>query len=181
MRRSLSLATVAFALLIPAAQAEDSPQSLALAKQVMELNGSTAAYEDYNKNLDHMVDQLKASMPGVDDATIADIKKIAVEEFTAYRPTLIDGIAHSYAKHFSERDLKALVAFYRTEAGKHFAAETPAVTQEILALNAPFTRQFLQRIREYFAAKIAAEAAKTPEPAKAPEPASPESPKDKSK
>ncbi len=177
MRRSLILAAATLALLIPAAHAEDSasPQSLALAKQVMELNGSAAAYENYDKNLDRMVEQLKASMPGVDDATIADIKKIAVEEFTAYRPTLIDGIAHSYAKHFSERDLKALVAFYKSDAGKHFAAETPAVTQEILDLNAPFTRRFLQRFREYIASKIAADAAKTAEPA------SPESPKDKSK
>jgi uncharacterized protein len=173
--RILAAAALAILLAAPAARAEDqiSPERLALAKQVMELNGSTAAYSNYNENLDRMVDQLRQSMPGVDDATVADIKKIAVEEFNAYRPTLIDGIVHVYAKHFSERDLKALVTFYKSDAGKHFAAEIPAVSQECMELSTPFMTRFLQRIREYIAAKIAAEAAKTP-------PEGP-SPKDKTK
>jgi hypothetical protein len=175
--RILAATALAFLVAFPAARAEDqvSPERLALAKQVMELNGSAAAYSDYGKNLDRMVEQLRQSMPGADDATIADIKKIAVEEFNAYRPTLIDGIVKVYAKHFTEKDLKALVTFYKSDAGKHFAAEIPAVSQECMDLSAPFMTRFLQRIREYIAAKIAAEAAKAP-----PED-SKEAPKDKSK
>jgi hypothetical protein len=177
--RLLAAAALAFAVALPAAGAEDavSPARLALAKQVMELNGSAAAYADYGKNLDRMVEQLRQSMPGADDATIADIKKIAVEEFDAYRPTLIDGVVRVYAKHFSERDLKALVAFYKSDAGKHFAAEIPAVSQECMDLTAPFMTRFLERIREYIRAKIAAEAAKTPPEAPAPK----DAPKDESK
>ena len=82
------LATTALALLVActAARADDqiAPERLALAKQVMELNGSAATYANYDKNLNQLVEQLKASMPGADDSVIADIKKIAIEEFNAY-------------------------------------------------------------------------------------------------
>jgi hypothetical protein len=171
--RILAATALAFLVAFPAARAEDqiSPERTALAKEVMELNGSAAAYSDYGKNLDRMVDNLLQSMPGADDATVADIKKIAVEEFNAYRPTLVDGIVKVYAKHFTEKDLKALIAFYKSDAGKHFAAEIPAVSQECMDLSTPFMTRFLDRVRQYIAAKIAAEAAKAP----------PEAPKDKSK
>jgi Uncharacterized protein conserved in bacteria len=176
MKKALAALALSLAFAVPAFAADEiAPERLALAKQVMELNGSSAAYSDYGKNLDRMVDQLLQSMPGADDATVADIKKIAVEEFNAYRPTLIDGIVKVYAKHFTEKDLKALIAFYKSDAGKHFSAEIPAVSQECMDLSTPFMTRFLDRIRQYIAAKIAAEAAKAP-----PE-GSKEPPQDKSK
>jgi hypothetical protein len=162
------LATAALAVLVAAAaaRADDAPtpERLALAKQVMELNGSAAAYAKYDQNLDRLVEQLRASMPGADEATIADIKKIATEEFAAYKPTLIDGVVKIYAKHFSETDLKALITFYKSDAGQHFAAEIPAISQESMDLNAPFTMRLMERIRAYLMDKMAA-AQKAPEPA----------------
>ena len=183
------LATTALAVLlaVSAARAEDpiAPERLALAKQVMELNGSASAYANYDKNLDRMVEQMRASMPGADDETIADIKKIAVEEFNAYKPTLMDGVVKIYAKHFTESDLKALIKFYKSDAGQHFAAEIPAISQECMDLNVPFTARLMERIRGYIMAKIAAaqkaeEAA--PPPADKPKAAKdPKAPKDKAK
>lgn len=173
----------AFALLVavPAFAADDiAPARLELAKQVMELNGSAAAYANYDKNLDRLVEQLKLSLPGADDAMIADIKKIAVEEFNAYRPALVEGVVKIYAKHFSEKDLKALIAFYKSDAGKHFAAEIPVISQESVDLNVPFTARLMERIRQYILTKIA-EAQKAEEAAsKDKAPADP-APKDKAK
>ena len=180
------LTTTALAVLVAfsAARADDqvSPERLDLAKQVMELNGSAAAYASYDKNLDRMVEQMRASMPGADDATISDIKKIAVEEFNAYKPTLMDGVVKIYAKHFTESDLKALIKFYKSDAGQHFAAEIPAISQECMDLNVPFTARLMERIRGYLMAKLAAaqkaeEAAPPPAAAKP----APKASKDKAK
>lgn len=165
----LFAASLAFLLLGSASQAEDNiaPAKLELAKQVMLLSGATAAYDSYEKNLDLMVNQIRQYMPGADDATMADIKKIAVEEFTAYKPTLMENAAKVYAQHFTDKDLKGLIAFYKTDAGKHFAAEMPALSSESVKLTEPFTQRFMARLQEYIATRVAAEQKKAQEQAPA--------------
>jgi uncharacterized protein len=156
-----AVAALALAVACGAARADDTiaPERLALAKQVMELSGASKVYDNYDKNLDMMVAQIRQSLPPVDDATIADIKKIAVEEFAAARPQLMDGAIKIYARHFSESDLKTLIAFYKSEAGQHFSAELPAISTECMQLNVPFTKSFMARLQQYIAAKIAAQSA----------------------
>ncbi len=142
-----------------AARADDAiaPERLALAREVLDLSGASKVYDDYGKNLDAVITQLRQSMPGVDDTVVADLKKIATEEFTAARPEMIDGTIKIYARHFTESDLKALVAFYKSDAGQHFAAELPAVSTECMQLNVTFTRRFIARFQQYIATKIAGE------------------------
>ena len=141
------------------ARAEETitPQRLALAHQVMELNGSVASYANYDKTLDAVVAQLRRSMPDLDDATIADIHKIAVEEFTAAKPQMLEDIAKIYARHFSEAQLRALIAFYGSDTGRHLAAELPALTAESLEVNAPYNQKFMARLRDYLAGRLAAQ------------------------
>jgi hypothetical protein len=140
-----------------AARADDAiaPERLALARQVLDLSGTSKIYDDYGKNLDTVIAQLRQSMPGLDETTVADLKKIATEEFNAARPEMIDGTIKIYARHFTENDLKALVAFYKSDAGQHFAAELPAVSTECMQLNVTFSRRFMARFQQYIAAKIA--------------------------
>jgi hypothetical protein len=159
--RILAGTALALLLAVGSARAEDAvaPQRVALAKQVMELSGATKLYDNYDKNLDTMLVQLRQSMPNLDDATAADIKKMAVEEFNASKPEMIEGTATIYARHFSERDLKALVAFYKSDAGQHFTTELPAVMTESMQLMAPFNKRFYGRLQQYIADKIAAQAA----------------------
>lgn len=165
----LATLAVTVALVSGTAMAEDdiAPARLELAKQVMQLSGATAAYDSYEKNLDLMVGQIRQYMPGADDATMADIKKIAVEEFTAFKPTLMENAAKVYAKHFTDKDLKGLIAFYKTDAGKHFAAEMPALSSESVKLTEPFTQRFMARLQEYIAGRVAAEQKKAQEQAPA--------------
>ncbi|GAA0551023.1 hypothetical protein FHS83_001313 [Rhizomicrobium palustre] len=164
MKLLASLA-VGAALFCGAAFAEDeiSPARLTLAKEVMQLSGATSAYDNYEKNLDMMVAQLRRYLPGADDATMADVKRIAIDEFTAYKPTLLENAAAVYAHHFSEKDLKGLVSFYKTEAGKHYAAEMPALASESVKLTEPFTERFMAKLQEYIAKRAAAEQKKQDE------------------
>jgi Uncharacterized protein conserved in bacteria len=172
------LAAAGFSLLLlcgPAlADEAASPERLALAKQVMELNGSAAIYANYEKNLDAMLAQVHKMMPTADEAMMGDIKKMAVEEFNAVRPGLMDETIKIYARHFSEADLKALLAFYQSDAGKHFAAEMPNLTAEVVKLTEPFNKRFMARLQDYLIKKIAAQAAEAQKDGAAPEPKSPE-------
>jgi len=141
--------------------AEDAvaPERLVLAKQVMELSGALKLYDDYDKILDPMLAQIRQSVPNLDDATVADLRKIAVEEFNASKPDMIEGTAKIYARHFSEEDLKALIVFYKTSAGQHFTTELPAVAAESMQLTEPFSKRFIGRLQQYVADKIAAKKA----------------------
>ena len=155
-------AFLAFGLLaFGAARADDAiaPERLALARQVLDLSGATKAYNNYDKNLDMMLAEIEQSLPPLDDATMADIKKIAVDEFAAAKPQLIDGAVKIYARHFSENDLNAQIAFYKSDAGQHFSAEIPAIAAECVQLNVPFTRSFMAHLQRYIAEKIAAQKA----------------------
>ncbi len=157
--RILAGTAVAVLLAFGSCQAEDAiaPERLVLAKQVLDLSGAAKFYDHYDQNLDAMLSQLRQSMPGLDDATMADLKKIAVEEFNASRPEMVEGAAKIYARHFSEDDLKALVAFYKSSAGQHFAGELPAVAAESMQLTVPLTQRVIGRFQQYIAAKIAAQ------------------------
>ncbi len=158
MKKYFAAVVLAVCLVSPALADEDiSPERLALAKQVMELNGSSAAFDNYDKNLDLMVSQLLADKPNVDEKVVADLKKIVVEEFNAYRPTLVDGAIKIYARHFSESDLRALIVFYKTEAGQHFASEMPKLTAENVQLMAPFVKHLVERVKQYVADKAASQ------------------------
>lgn len=159
--RILTGTALALLLVLGAARAEDAatPERLALAKEVMSLSGAIKVYDNYDSNLDTMVAQIRQSVPYIDDAIAAELKKIATEEFAASKPEMIEGAAKLYARHFSEDDLKALVAFYKTAAGQHFAAETPALSSESMQLSAPFTKRFLSRFAQYMRDKVAAQKA----------------------
>ena len=158
MKKFFAAAVIAVAAAMPAFAADQiAPERLALARQVMELSGANKVYDGYDKKLDAMVDQLRPAMPGADQTVIADIKKIALEEFNVYKPELMNGAVNVYARHFSEADLRALIAFYKSDAGRHFAAELPAVSQECIQLSAPFTKRMMERVQKYIADKAAAD------------------------
>jgi hypothetical protein len=160
MRKYIAAAFLAFTLAIPAFAADEvAPERLALAKQVMELSGATAVYNNYDKNLDTMLGQLRQYMPNADEQMITDIKKMAIEEFAAVKPALMENAAELYARRFSEDDLKALVAFYKSEAGKHFAAAMPELSAECIKLMEPFNKRFMARLQAYIADKVAAQKA----------------------
>jgi hypothetical protein len=154
--RIVAATGLAVLLAFGAARADDTiaPERLALARQVLDLSGASKVYDNYDKNLDAVISQLRQSMPGLDDTMVADLKKIAIDEFNADRPEMIDGTIKIYARHFTESDLKALVAFYKSDAGQHFAAELPAVSTECMQLNVIFTKRFMARFQQYIAAKI---------------------------
>jgi hypothetical protein len=73
------------------------------------------------------------------------------KEYAAKRAELLDIIAQAYAKRFTEAELKDIVAFYKTTAGKKMIAQEPAAIQESLTAAQQWANDFsdvvLQRFR----------------------------------
>jgi len=69
--------------------------------------------------------------PDADDATRAEVEQNVdrvlakfTPKFEAQRPAILDAYAQAYARQFTTEELRVLVAFGSSAAGKHFLAST---------------------------------------------------------
>jgi hypothetical protein len=80
------------------------------------------------------VTSLKQSHPDLSDDKI----KLFTEAFTDEMKSSLDDLvklqAQVYARHFSEDELHALAAFYRTDVGKKYISEVPQIVKETVPL-----------------------------------------------
>lgn len=110
---------------------------------MLEVNGSAKTYDLV---FNQMVMQMKATMPNVPDSAWADIKtEVFDEQIKALNKQLIP----IYQKHFTHEDVKAIIAFYQTEAGKNLAAKTPLVTQESMAIGQQWGMGLSMAVQSY--------------------------------
>ena len=61
---------------------------------------------------------------------------------------LINQLSPVYQKHLSEEDLKTIIAFYNSEAGKKFAEKTPLIAQESMVVGQQWGIELGQKIQE---------------------------------
>lgn len=129
LRMAMLAATLASLSVAALAQAPSASQ-LQIARDVVEASGATRAFD--------------AVIPAVMQQTYAlfvqqnpDLQKPLEEsivalrsEFDPRRVEIRDLVAQVYAQKFSEAELKELLAFYRSAAGKKFVAEIPGVLEE---------------------------------------------------
>lgn len=92
-----------------------------LVKEMLELSGAgKMAFQ----TMEMMISSYKKQMP--------DVKTDFWDEFMKEAQTgdLITMIAPVYAKHFTEDEIKELIAFYKTPVGKKLVEKLPAISQE---------------------------------------------------
>jgi len=58
-----------------------------------------------------------------------------------------------YQKHLSESDLKNVIAFYQSPAGKKFAEQTPIITTESMQVGQQWGLKIAQQFMEKIKAK----------------------------
>ena len=59
-------------------------------------------------------------------------------------------VARTYARHFTEAELKDIVAFYKTPAGKKMIAQEPAAIQESLKAAQQWANEFSDTVLRRF-------------------------------
>jgi uncharacterized protein len=63
---------------------------------------------------------------------LSEVAKNLQEEFQPRKTELHQKLAHIYAEHFTEPELRAALAFYRTPLGKKLIKEEPKVLDEAM-------------------------------------------------
>ena len=130
----------------PAALPQVSPGALLLAKQIVQIK--------------HVDDVFKPIVAGVVQKTRdmflqtnfmyqKDIDEAAVSVSRQFAPRLsevIDAAAHYYASHFSEQELRDLLAFYQSPLGQKALVEEPKVLDQSMVYAGSWAENLSQEI-----------------------------------
>jgi hypothetical protein len=84
---------------------------------------------------------------------LTDVGKQLGIEFAPRRAEVIDAAAKAYATRFTEQELKDVVAFYKSPAGKKMLTQEPLVLDETFG----FVQQWQGRIGEDVMSRFRAE------------------------
>jgi hypothetical protein len=129
MNRTLSAGAVAIALLTaPAALAQaPSAAAMATAKQLVDITGATTLFSPL---IAGVVEQSKLLYLQQNPMLQKDLNEIAEKMRNDLKPRfaeVTDEVARQYAEHFSEQELKDILAFYKSPAGKKLLDQQPHV------------------------------------------------------
>ena len=121
--KKLVLLCGALALLALGVRAQ-TPEYTAKMTRMLELSGSDAVMKELPKQ---MIGMMKQQSPSVSEATWNAVTEKAKKFFS---DNLVKVYVPIYQKHLTLDDLKKIVAFYESPAGKKLGAVTPAITME---------------------------------------------------
>ena len=123
------IALVAIAIVKPAAAqapaAKPSPTALLLAKQIVELKGVKQMMDPVAVGV---VEKVKSVIMQQNFMWQKDINEVTVQlhkEFDSRSGELVDSAARAYASHFTEPELKQILAFYQSPVGQKMIVEEP--------------------------------------------------------
>lgn len=133
--RAIRVATVAvvLALASPAAYAQQpTPVAMATAKEIVTVTGATALF---NPLIAGVVEQAKLLFLQQNPGLSKDLNEIAAKMRSDLAPRfdeLVNEVVRNYASHFTEQELKDVLAFYKSPTGKKLVAEQPKVADASL-------------------------------------------------
>ncbi len=116
-------------------------------KSIREFMDVTGSGELGIQVMNQMIPSLKQLAPDAPDSFWDDFRKeVSADE-------LISLIVPVYQKHFTEDDMKALIAFYKSEAGKKYVSKLPAISQESMQLGQNWGQQLAQKVLQKYSAE----------------------------
>ncbi len=124
---------------------------MAAAKELVVLKGGTAMFEPL---IPGVIESAKNNFLPTNPQLAQPLNQIAAElrkEYEPKRDEILEDVAKIYAQHFTEQELKDLLAFYKTPLGKKLIAQEPiALDQSLKATQAwavHFSDEVVQRFR----------------------------------
>ena len=113
-----------------AAARQPSPAAILLAKQIVDIKNVKDVFQPI---VIGVVEKTKQVFMQTNFMWAKDLNEAAADAHKQYDPRvseLIDASARIYATHFTEQELKDLLAFYKSPLGQKVLAEEPKVLDE---------------------------------------------------
>jgi hypothetical protein len=112
---------------------QPSPGALLLAKQIVEIKGVQNIFAPLVRGV---VEKTKQMFMQTNFMWEKDLNEVAAIEEKKYAPRvseLVDATARIYAEHFTEQELRQLLAFYQSPIGRKALVEEPKVLDDAMA------------------------------------------------
>ena len=109
---------------------QPSPAAILLAKQIVDIKNVKEVFQPIVRGV---VEKTKEVFMQTNFMWAKDLNEVTVDVHKQYDPRvneLIDASARIYATHFTEQELKDLLAFYQSPLGQKVLAEEPKVLDE---------------------------------------------------
>ncbi|MFN3657816.1 MAG: DUF2059 domain-containing protein [Pseudolabrys sp.] len=154
--RRAACATVVAAMLAAAPSAlaqQPSPGALAAAKELVAATGSTQVFTPL---IAGVVEQAKNLFLQQNPGLSKDLNEVATNLRNELAPRfneISDEVARLYATNFNEQELKEILAFYKSPAGKKLLAQQPVVVDSSMR----FAQNWANALSDEVIAKMRAE------------------------
>lgn len=175
-------AVLVLTLTLPLAARADEASHRAKAEEMMTLLHTQRMVEQISGNITKQVDQAATSVAGTSPTPATQAK---VDNFKKQADKLIDaqlgwdamkpGFLDVYVKNFTEEQLDAIIAFYKSPAGSALLDKMPTVNSEVTQFGNTRMTVLQPQLKDLFDA-FRKDVAPAPAPALGPVPASPAAP-----
>ena len=132
-----------------------SPGAIAAAKELVALKGGGSMFDPL---VPGVIESAKNNFLPTNPQLAGPLTEVATQlhkEYAPKRAELLDLVATTYARHFTEAELKEIVAFYKTPAGKKMNAQEPAAIQESLTAAQQWANEFSDTVLQRFRTEMA--------------------------
>lgn len=145
MRKSLFASVLILASFLSFAQSPSSSKTFAI-KQLLEVTGGAKMATAI---LDNMINTFKeGNIPVHDDMWKEARKEMNMEEF-------VEMVIPIYDKHYTEDEIKELIAFYNTPVGKKTIQVMPALMQDCMIMGQEWGRKTWEKVQKKLQVKQA--------------------------
>ena len=134
---------------------EITPNHLALAREVMLNSGISRSFDSIIPAFGEQIKKNAVSRPEL-AKDLDEVLKNMQPEMELQKQRMIDIAARIYAKGMSEEDLKEVVTFFRSPAGKKYVETQPQLLDELVGAMQDWT----QEVSEYMMVRVRAEMGK---------------------
>jgi uncharacterized protein len=145
--RIVVVAAISVLATMTAAQAQQpTPAAVELAKQVILIKGGNNMFDPI---VPGVIESAKNTFLPTNPGLAKDLNEVAAQlrkEYDPKRAELLNAVAREYAAHFTEQELKDLVAFYKTPLGQKVVTEEPRALDASLRQAQDWANNFSEEV-----------------------------------
>jgi uncharacterized protein len=138
----------------PPAQKQVSPNAILLAKQILELKDSKAMFQPM---VFGVIEKAKQQFMQTNFMWAKDIDAVTLimhQRYDSRVSEVMDIAARTYASHFTEAELKDILAFYQSPLGRKVVVEEPKIVDESLAAAGNWAETFSEEVMNSMRAEM---------------------------
>jgi len=153
-RPALAAALLVGFLTFGAGAQTPTPAAIAAAKELVSLKGGSAMFDPL---VPGVIESAKNSLVPTNPQLTKELNEVALQlrkEFDPKRAEVLNEVSKIYAQHFTEQELKDLVAFYKTPLGKKMIAEEPIALDQSLKAAQAWATKFSDEVLVRFRAEM---------------------------